>query len=213
MGKKLITAGCCVFTGILLIFGYLNLLTAQAEAAEKAIAFRTVTDLQGNKVKLLPAQELKRVVVIAPPLVSTFISLRIPRAEIVGVNKGAFADANKKLLDLLLPEWHKIPTGFLTGFQSNTEELLKLNPDVILVYGKFQKEGLQGLSIPVLDFFIDNPDNEVWSVSIETFMREIFAAGDGIPSLQQEWNLAKSQAAETPCTKKRPPKKGTHDYE
>jgi iron complex transport system substrate-binding protein len=126
----------------------------------------------------------------------------------VGAHKIAFADANKRLLDLFLPTWRRIPTGFLTGFQSNTEELLKLKPDVILVYGKFQKEGLQGLPVPVLDFFIDNQDNEAWSVSIETLMREIFAAGDGMPTLQKEWNLAKKQATDLLASRQCPKKKG-----
>jgi iron complex transport system substrate-binding protein len=167
-----------------------------------------VTDLQGNKVKLPPPKDLRRVVIIAPPLVSTFAALRIAKAEIVGAHKIAFADANKQLLGLLLPEWQGIPTGFLTGFQSNTEELLKLKPDVILVYGKFQQEGLQGLPVPVLDFYIDNQDNEAWSVAIETLMREIFTATDGILPLQQEWHQAKKQAAHLLANRKGPKKKG-----
>ena len=198
--------GWCLFAGILLTLGTVT--GAKAFAAEKAEGFRTLTDLQGNRVSIAPARDLRRVVIIAPPLVSTFASLCIPQAEIVGAHKFAFEDANKRLLDLLLPGWKKIPTGFLTGFQSNSEELLKLNPDVILVYGKFQKEGLQSVPVPVLDFFLDQSDNEVWSVTIESFMREIFAAGKGIPSLQEEWHWAKRMAAECLAKRNGPLKKG-----
>jgi iron complex transport system substrate-binding protein len=123
-------------------------------------------------------------------------------------DKVAFADANNHLLDLLLPGWQAIPTGFLTGFQSNTEELLKLEPDIILVYGQFQREGLQGLPVPILDFHIDNQDNEAWSVAIETLMREIFTAGGGALALQKEWDQAKKQAVDLLANRKGPKKKG-----
>ena len=166
--------------------------TANAVEQQSSPESRIVTDLAGNAVELPPASELKRTVIIAPPLVSTFASLQITGSEIVGTNKIAFGGANKKLLDIALPGWSSIPTGFLTGFKSNTEELLKLKPDVILVYGNFQKEGLEGVSVPILDFFIKNMDNEVWSVKIENLMREIYELGEDVPPLQQEWDLAKS---------------------
>jgi iron complex transport system substrate-binding protein len=208
MKRIIFTAVCCILTGILLAIGSRPASVSETGAAGTASAFRTVTDLQGNKVKLPPAKELQRVVIVSPLLVSTFASLGISQAEIVGAHKIAFANANKKLLDMLLPKWRDIPTGFLTGFKSNTEELLKLDPDVILVYGNFQKEGLQGISIPVLDFFIDNHDNEVCSVATENLMREVFETDSNIPPLQKEWDQAKKQAADLLANREGPEKKG-----
>ncbi|WP_419657109.1 ABC transporter substrate-binding protein [Desulfosarcina variabilis] len=204
MRTVVVTALCCILMEFLLLIGGRQ----AAVAADKAAALRTVTDLQGNTVKLPPPKDLQRVVIVAPPLVSTFAALRIENTKIVGTHKVAFADANNQLLDLLLPGWKGIPTGFLTGFQSNAEELLKLEPDAILVYGKFQREGLQGLPVPVLDFYIDNQDNEVWSVAIETLMREIFTASGGTLSLQKEWDQAKKKATALLSNRKGPKKKG-----
>ena len=204
MRTIVVTVLCCFLMQFLLAAGSRQ----AAVAADAAASLRTITDLQGNTVKLAPPKALRRVVIVAPPLISTFTALRIENTKIVGAHKVAFTDANNPLLDLLLPGWQGIPTGFLTGFQSNAEELLKLKPDVILVYGKFQREGLQELPVPVLDFYIDNQDNEAWSVAIETLMREIFTAGGGTLSLQKEWDQAKKQAADLLANREGPKKRG-----
>ncbi len=199
--KKRIVAACCLLAGLFLV-------SQGPTAAVADKGFRTITDLRGNRVALPQAKDLHRVVIISPPLVSIFASLHITGVKIVGAHKFAFENANKKLLDLLLPEWRNISTGFISGFTSNAEELLKLKPDVILVYGKFQQEGLQGIPVPVLDFFIKKHDDEVWSVSVENLMREIFAVDPAAPSLQAEWDLAKETAATLLAKRKGPRKKG-----
>lgn len=163
------------------------------DARSGSTTTRTIVDLAGNRVDLLSGKDLKRVVIIAPPLVSTFASLNIPDARIVGAHKTAFHDANHELLDRVLPYWKDIPTGFLTGYTANTEELLKLRPDVILVYGNFQKEGLQGVKVPVIDFSIMNHDNQVWSVSIEKLMKEIFEMDNGETSVEDGWKKANAR--------------------
>ncbi len=208
MKKRPVITVCCILTIILLSAGSRQTLVAQTRSADAYSAFRTVTDLQGNRVRLPPAKDLQRVVIVSPPLVSTFASLGISQAELIGVHKVGLAHANPRLLDMLLPGWQKIPTGFLTGFRSNTEELLKLKPDVILVYGDFQKKGLQGTTIPVLDFFLDTHDNEVGSIAAENLMREIFEAGRGIPLLRREWDQAKKQTAALLAKTQAPRKKG-----
>ncbi len=206
MKKSMVTAGCCALAALFITVGGWQ--APVAGAADTTDAFRTVTDLQGNRVRLPPAKDLHRVVIIAPPLVSWFASFRLPHTEIVGANSIAFVDVNTKLLDHILPQWRSIPTGFLTGFRSNTEELLRLKPDVILVYGNFQKEGLEAVPIPVLDFYLGNHDNEVASVARTKLMREIFAPADSVSDLQHEWDQAKKQASELLAKRNGPRKKG-----
>lgn len=208
MKKRQVTAACRILAAILIFAGGRQLCVAGTGSAGPALSFRTVTDLQGNRVRLPPANDLKRVVIIAPPLVSWFACLGAPRAEIVGANKIAFENANKKLLDLMLPGWRDIPTGFLTGFRSNTEELLKLNPDIILVYGNFQKKGLQGITVPVLDFFLGGHDNEAGSIASENLIREVFQSGRGSSSLQKEWDRSKKVTADLLANVQGPRKKG-----
>ena len=150
-------------------------------------SMRTIVDLAGNEIALPPGKDLHRIVIIAPPLVSTFASLDIPGTRIVGAHKTAFDDANYELLDRVLPYWKDIPTDFITGYTANTEALLKLHPDIIFVYGNYQKKGLQTIGIPVVDFISMNHDNEFWSVAIEKLMKTIFQMENGRSSVENEW--------------------------
>lgn len=161
----------------------------KTEAAPQQ-SMRRIVDLAGNTILLPPAQSLKRIVIIAPPLVSTFASLGIDHARIVGAHKIAFDDANHGLLDRILPYWKEIPTAFLTGYTANTEALLNLHPDVIFVYGNFQKKGLRNIEIPVVDFITTTYDNELWSVAIERLMKKIFQKENATPSVEIEWKTA-----------------------
>jgi len=158
-------------------------------------AERIITDLAGNTVAIPASEEINRVVIIAPPLLSTYVSTVQDPEKLVGVHPTAFNDANLELLDLIVPNNKEINTTFLTGYESNVEELLKLEPDLILVYGETQKKGLENIQIPVVDFFIRNQINEDWSVQIDELMREIFAL-DEDNSLQKEWDKAKRNVAQ-----------------
>lgn len=152
-------------------------------------AKRTITDLAGNSVIIPTADKINNVVIIAPPLLSTYVSTEKDSSKLVGVHPMAFTDANQKLLDMMVPKWKNINTKFLTGFEANTEELLKMDPDIILVYGSSQKKGLENIQVPVVDFFIKNQINEDWSVKIDKLMREVFELGED-NSLQKEWDKA-----------------------
>ena len=162
--------------------------TAEAEEPQE----RTITDLAGYEVTLPPAEKIERVVIIAPPLLATYAAVLKDTGKVVGANQSSFASMNPEILKMLVPNAEEISTTFLTGFTSNTEELLKLEPDVILVYGDFQKEGLASVTIPIVDFYIQNQQNEAWSVGIEELMREIFEIEDD-NSLQAEWDAAKTK--------------------
>lgn len=151
---------------------------------------RVITDLAGHEVKLPPASELKRVVIISPPLMATYLSVTGTPENIVGASMGCLKNMHPKLLEALVPNHKEINTAFLDGFRSNTEELLKLKPDVILVYGDFQKEGLENVDIPIVDFFIKNLQNETWSTEIDRLMRQIFEKEED-HGLKEEWAKAK----------------------
>jgi iron complex transport system substrate-binding protein len=157
---------------------------------------RTITDLAGNTVVVPSADEIENVVIVAPPLVSTYASAIKETEKIVGASEVAFNDANPDILNMMISNWESINTTFLTGYASNTEELLKLDPDIILVYGEAQKEGLENVDIPVVDFFINDQNNETWSVEIDRLMREIFNQNDDDFSLQDEWDRANQKVNE-----------------
>lgn len=160
--------------------------SASADASEES-STRTITDLAGNTVEIPAASEINKVIIVAPPLLATYANVVKDTSKIVGVHNRALAEVNKDLLGAIVPNWESINTSFLTGFTSNAEEVLNLDPDIILVYGDFQKEGLENINIPVIDFFISDQQNESWSVQIDTLMREIFDINDQA-TLQSEWD-------------------------
>lgn len=167
---------------------------AESQSKQEGSGERTITDLAGNAVVIPPVDKIKHVVIVAPPLVSTYASVVKDTSKLVGVSQVALSDANPQILDRLVPNWKTINTTFLTGYASNTEELLKLNPDIILIYGSAQKEGLEKIKIPVVDFYINKQVNETWSVEIDRLMRKIFALSDE-NSLQTEWDKANQKVA------------------
>ena len=151
---------------------------------------RMITDLAGNKVEIPEVKDIQKVIIISPPLVSTFISVIKSTSMLVGIHPGAINSANVEIFDLMVPNKRNISTTFISGFTSNPEEVMKLNPDIILVYGNFQKNGLENIKVPVVDFFISDMDNESWSVKIEMLMREIFDMDKKL-TLTNEWNNSK----------------------
>ena len=146
---------------------------------------RTITDLAGNTVEIPQAEDINKVIIVAPPLVPTFASVVKDSSKLVGMHPMVLTNTNKEILAEMLPNYESINTTFLTGFASNAEEVLKMDPDIILVYGDAQKEGLENVDIPVVDFFIQDQQNESWSVKIDTLMREIFDE-DGM-TIETEW--------------------------
>lgn len=150
---------------------------------------RNIIDLAGNEVAIPLASEIHKVVIIAPPLVATYASVVKDTDKLVGIHPMAINIANKKLLDLVIPNWQSINTTFLSGFTSNTEEVLKMKPDIILVYGEAQKKGLENVNVPMVDFYIEDAVNETWSVKIDELMRSIFEIKEE-GTLQEEWDEA-----------------------
>ena len=149
---------------------------------------RQITDLTGAQVEIPEAEDIDKVMIVAPPLLSTYLSVVQDDTKLVGVHSMSISDMNEELLPMLLPDKDSIRTDFLSGFASNTEEVLKMDPDIILVYGDAQKEGLENIDIPVVDFFIMDQQNESWSVKIDNLMREIFEKDEEGETLQKEWD-------------------------
>lgn len=158
---------------------------------------RIVTDLGGNTVKLPPATEIKRVVIITPPVTSILLGV-IPDTEmIVGVSKLTFSFANPGILDKVFPNWSSVETGFVNdSLETNTEELLNLDPDIVFYYGDFQKSGIENLSIPIVDFMIQGEtDPETLTIAQDILMRQIFDV-EGSTTLEKEWEIANQKAKE-----------------
>lgn len=156
---------------------------------------RTITDLSGKQVEIPAAEDIHKVIIVSPPLAATYLNVVKDPSKLIGLHPGCIRNMNPDLLPMVLPNWESINTKFLKGFTSNTEEVLQMAPDIILIYGDFQREGLENVEIPVVDFFMKDTQNEVWSVKIDALMREIFEAPKD-DSLQSEWDAANKIVSE-----------------
>lgn len=91
---------------------------------------RTIVDQVGNEV-VLP-QKIERVVIASVwPLASVYV-LSMGTDKLVGLDPAIISAAENSMLIKIAPEISEIESGFSKNGYMNAEELLKLNPDVVL---------------------------------------------------------------------------------
>ena len=116
------------FSAILLAL--MLLLTACGPAPAQQSATRTVVDQAGFTVEL--PETVERIVVCdilpLPSVLSVFFG---SADKIVGMSGTSMNAAENGLLGQLYPEILEAETGFINGYTVNSEELLKLRPDVV----------------------------------------------------------------------------------
>lgn len=136
---------------------------------------RKIIDLAGNEVEIPAAADIKRVVIIAPPVMS-FVVETIPDTEmIVGFNSLAFINANTQVVEKVFPSWKTVNSSFIdASFTVNKEALLKLEPDIIFYYGNMQKQGLGEVAVPSIDFRMASNDPQAVCIAWDKLLREIF---------------------------------------
>lgn len=159
-------------------------------------AERTITDLGGNVVKIPAASLIKRIAILAPPVMSFAVETVPDTKMIVAISPIAFTNANTDIVAKVFPNWKSVNTSFLNGnFAVNTESLLKLQPDVILYYGTMQKQGLSNIGIPCVDFYSkEQLDPQAQSIAWENQIRKIFDL-ETTNTQQKEWNRTEELAA------------------
>ena len=99
---------------------------------------RVITDQDGFEVTL--PKEINRIVVCdILPLPSVLAVFFDSAEKIVGISGTSMNAAENSLLGQLYPEILEAETGFINGTTVNTEELMKLQPDVVF-YNASRKE-------------------------------------------------------------------------
>ena len=116
----------------------LSLSACGAAPAASSAQTHIVVDHNGNEVEL--PVEINRIAVCGVLPLPSVIAIFFDSAEkIVGMPNTAMTAAANSLLGERYPEILKAETGFIDGTTVNVEELLKLQPDVVL-YHASQKE-------------------------------------------------------------------------
>ncbi len=107
--------------------------TKQATNTTEEKKTRTITDQLGNEV-VLP-EKVERVVIASVwPLASVYI-LSMGTEKLVGLDPAIISAAESSMLAKIAPEISNIESGFSQNGVMNAEELLKLDPDVVLYAG------------------------------------------------------------------------------
>jgi len=124
----------------------------EAEGGEKPKT-KLVIDHGGNEVEI-PA-EINRVVIASLwPLPSVYVLYQGSADKLVGMHPASKSAAEHSLLMKIAPELKDVDTSFVQGGEINVEELIKLNPDVILysATNAKEKEVLLKTGIPAIGF-------------------------------------------------------------
>ncbi len=99
---------------------------------------RVVTDQIGREVEL--PGEINRVVLVSVPFAAAYYAVVGSMEKAVGIHPLAMTAADASMLSIMAPEIKNASTGFVKGSEVNTEELLKLNPDIVFQWSGYEKE-------------------------------------------------------------------------
>lgn len=149
--KKLI----CLFLTIIMLLSIAGCSKGSANSNKVSSDTITITDHNGNKVKL--PKHINRIVVCdILPLPSVLAVFFDSAKKIVGMSEPSMTAAKNSLLSKLYPQILKAKTGFIKGSDVNVEELSALKPDVVFynasskeLGNKLKKAGFNAVAISV----------------------------------------------------------------
>ena len=189
--KKLLIVGLMFFL-ILGTFGCQspaeeeNISDGESKDTVQTEGSRTIIDQMGHEV-VLP-EKVERVVIASVwPLASVYV-LSMGTDKLVGLDPAIISAAENSMLIKIAPEISQIESGFSQGGFINAEELLKLNPDVVL-YASGVPEDYEiatQAGIPAVGFSLSIKDyNAVETISswielLEDVMNEDFSSDEYI---------------------------------
>ncbi|WP_312636884.1 ABC transporter substrate-binding protein [Oscillibacter sp.] len=166
----------------------------ESAASAKSGEPRTITDLGGHQVTVPAAADIRKIVILSPPVMS-FVIGAVPDTEmIVGINARSFLTSNPQIVEKAFPNWQSVESSFVdVNFAVNTESLLALEPDIIFYYGDFQRKGIEGLAIPAVDFLMKGVNSpETMSVAWDGQIRELLSTDTSV-GIQQEWDATNAK--------------------
>ena len=123
--------------------------TAESDEAEGTIS---VVDQNGMTATIKENPE--RVVTTALPLPSIYALTGAPIEYLVGVHPGSTSAIENSVMASMYPELAGIADNFIEGTDINVEELLKLEPDVVLYWAEYleQYEAMNNAGISAVGF-------------------------------------------------------------
>lgn len=134
---------------------------------------KVIVDQNGRKVEI--KENPSRIVTTALPLPGVYYLVNGSCNELLGIHPASKSAAETSVLSVLAPELADSNTAFIKGRELNVEELMKLNPDMVLFWGTYEEqlEQLETAGIPAVAVKSD----ENWN-ALETLREWIKILGD-----------------------------------
>ena len=138
--------------------------SSKGETQVEEAATKIVVDHAGVEVEV--PTKIDRIVVGNTLPLASVLSVYLGGAEkIVGMHPASMGAAESGLLSEIYPEILEAETDFINGSEINIEELLKLDPDLVIGVGAEQAEALRQAGIPAVTLSVSNWDYDV----VETY--------------------------------------------
>ena len=106
--------------------------------AETQQDFIEIVD-QNNMTAKVP-KDISRVILTAIPLPSIYAITRAPIENLVGMHPGSATAIENSVMKSMYPELINVPTNFVDGMDINIEEMLKLDPDVVIYWADYKNQ-------------------------------------------------------------------------
>ena len=149
--KFLITLILCIL--VLAFTGCTSQQTDNEDTTEQndtTSGFIEIVD-QNGMTALVP-ENASRVVLTALPLPSIYAITGAPIENLVGMHPGSTSAIENSVMAAMYPELLQVPSNFIDGTDINIEELLKLDPDVVIYWAEYsnQYDALSAAGIPAV---------------------------------------------------------------
>ena len=113
---------------------------AESDAAEADETDGTISVVDQNGMTATIKENPERLVTTALPLPSIYALTGAPIEYLVGVHPGSTSVIENSVMASMYPELSGIADNFIEGTDVNVEELLKLEPDVVLYWAEYLEQ-------------------------------------------------------------------------
>lgn len=170
-----------------------------SEAGSEITNDGTVTVVDQNGMEATIPANPDRLVTTALPLPSIYALTGAPIEYLVGVHPGSTSAIENSVMAAMYPQLSGIADNFIEGTDVNVEELLKLEPDVVLYWAEYleQYEAMKNAGINAVG--VKTQDNGNVLTTLESWlsiMGEIFGTTGNVDAVIEYGRQLEAEIAE-----------------
>ena len=109
-----------------------------SQETEEKDDFIEVVD-QNNMTAKVP-KDASRVILTALPLPSIYAITGAPIENLVGMHPGSASAIENSVMKSMYPDLVNVPSNFIDGLDINIEEMMKLDPDVVMYWAEYTNQ-------------------------------------------------------------------------